>query len=366
MKIETIKEHLRKSVSKIEKLVQRNPNLPILSCLLFETKNNTLVIKATNLDIGAEITLPVKTITPGTVAVPATIINQLLNNLPYDDKVTLEVDKDILIVSTDNSTTRIKTIPFDEFPNIPHHTNTKSITLESGTLLQGFKSVWYSASNSNIKPELSSVYVNPEETTLTFAATDSFRLAEKKIHIKKQNLEESVLIPFKNIIEIMPFLEDSDDGVVIYLDENQIAFEIGQTYITSRVVDGAFPNYKQIIPKEKTTEVTVLKDDLITIIKTAHIFSDKFNQIKLSINPIKKEFTINTTNIVIGETTQSIPATIVGEEIIASFNYKYITDCFQAINGDSVTLLFNGVSKPLIIKDTHDTSFMYLVMPINK
>ena len=134
----------------------------------------------------------------------------------------------------------------------------------------------------------------------------------------------------------------------------------------SRVVDGNFPDYNQIIPKDFKTEAVVLKHDLMQIFKTSSIFSDSSNQVSFRLDPAKKVFEISSTNQSVGETVNFIEASIKGEAITINFNLKYIFDCLQSVEVDSLSLGFNGLHKPLIIRGVSDSSFTYLVMPMNK
>ena len=137
-------------------------------------------------------------------------------------------------------------------------------------------------------------------------------------------------------------------------------------YLTSRVIDGSFPDYKQIVPKEFKTEVVVLKQDLLNALKLSNIFSDKFNQVNLLINPAKKIFELSSSNNDIGENKTYLDATLSGEEVQLGFNYKYFFDCFQSINSDSVSIRTNGAQKPIIVSGVSDNSFIYLIMPMNR
>jgi DNA polymerase-3 subunit beta len=217
-----------------------------------------------------------------------------------------------------------------------------------------------------MKPELSSVYVYSDEDELFFVATDSFRLAEKKIKAKKSPEISSLLIPVKNISEITRVLDAVKGDVDVALSKNQISFKYPGVYLTSRVVDGVFPDYKQIIPKKHTTSVTLLKQDLMNALKIATIFSDKFNKLAISIDVKEKKLKLTTKNADIGENTNMLDAVIEGESIEINFNYKYIVDCFHSVDSDSIVLEFNGLNRPLVIKGVNDSSFLYLVMPINK
>jgi len=367
MKIECIKEKLSIAVSKAEKVSDKNLTLPVLSCLLFETKKNLLYIKSTNLSLGVEIFIPVKVEEGGSVAVPAQTLNNFLINT--------EDDKNIVIESTENNNIRvytpsndsiIKTHPKEDFPTIPYVDADKTLKINSKDLIKGIRSVSFSSSLSTIKPELSSVYLYSSDGEIVFVATDSFRLAEKKIKTKKSLDFNPIIIPLKNTHEIIKIFDDVDGDIEIGITKNQASFVYNNIYVVSRVVDGSFPDYKQIIPREFKTQATVLKQDLINTLKISNIFSDSFNQIHIKITPKTKSFTIKTKNTNIGENVNFIDSVLEGEEVEINFNYKYILDCLTFIDTDSVILSFNGLTKPVVIKGTGDKSYTYLVMPMNR
>jgi len=366
MNIECIKEKLSYTVLKAERITGKNITLPILSCVLLEAHDSTLTIKATNLDLGMEVSIPVKVIKPGRVAVPGSILSNFISNITNDKNITLEVVGENLKVSTKHNHSIIKSFPTDDFPNIPKVSKENSFTFNVPGLLKGFRSVMYSASVSTIRPVLSSVFLCSEEEGVVFVATDSFRLAEKRMVVKKHKNFNQILIPFKNTGEIIRTLEDIKDDVVVCLNENQISFSYNDLYITSRVIDGVFPDYKQIIPKETKTEVIVLKQDLISGLRISNVFSDKFSQVTFNIKPKEKVFEIVTKNIDIGENTNNIDAVVKGDELSVNFNYKYIIDCFQSIDSDSVSLSFSDSNKPMVVRGVGDGTFLYLVMPMNK
>lgn len=367
MKIECVKDKITKAISQTERVTGKNLTLPVLGCVLLEANKNNLIIKSTNLDLGVELHLPVKVIESGKVAVPGGVLNNLLTNIPGDNSIILETtNTNTLKVTNKKTSTVIKTIPHDEFPNIPRVSEDQSIRIQSGDFVKGLKAVWYSASVSSVKPELSSVYIAADDEQLVFAATDSFRLAEKKIKAKKGKLVDHILIPFKNIPDIVRLLDDLNDEIVIFVTKNQISFTHPNLYLTSRVIDGVFPDYKQIIPPSGTTEATVLKQDLMSALKVANVFSDKFNQVNINASPSGKNLEIKTTNADVGESVNKIDAVLSGEDIAVNFNHKYITDSFQAVDADSVSLSFNGMSRPLVIRPVGDRSFLYLVMPMNR
>ncbi len=368
MKIELNLKKLKDAVLLIDRVAGKHMTLPVLSCILIDVKSNVATFKATNLDIGIEVTVPVKSNEDGNLAVPANIISSFISQTVGDDQIVkIEDFSGNLQITTAKSKGIIKTQQIDDFPSIPRVTDGKEFTLSPEAFLKGLKSVWYSSSVSTVKPELSSVYVYKDDSSLVFAATDSFRLAEKKIKIQNTLNISDILIPFKNIPDIIRVLENIKDPVSVLLNKNLISFSTNSIYLVSRLIDGVFPDYRQIIPKTFNTEVIILKQDLINTLKVSNIFSDKFNQVHLTIDPKAKIFKVQTKNSDIGENSTSVDASLNGDSIEINFNYKYIADCFQSIDADSLSLQFSGNNKPMVIRPVSgDQSFMYLAMPMNR
>jgi DNA polymerase-3 subunit beta len=366
MKVECIKEKFCGAISKTEKITGKNMTLPILSCILIEAKGNFLILKATNLDLGIEIKIPAKVSEEGIIAVPGTILNGFLNNLTGDNNLKLETKEGNLHILGSSSQTVIKSFSNEDFPTIPKVIDGKIYEIDSQNLVKGLKSVWYSASLSSIKPELSSVYIHSKDDSLVFVATDSFRLAEKVVKFKKNSDFEQILIPFKNVADLLKIISEEKDSLAVNFTKNQISFEYRDIYIVSRVIDGVFPDYQQIIAKDFKTEVIILKQDFINILKLSNIFADSFNQINIKVSPKEKTLEIRSKNSNVGENVNKLQATVSGEEIEINFNHKYIIDCFQSIDSDSISLSFNGLNKPMVIRGISDKSFTYLVMPMNR
>lgn len=366
MKFICSKEKLQNIIAKAERISGKNSTLPVLSCVILETKGNNLIVRATNLDVGIENTVAVKVESEGIVAVPGAIFLQYLSNISNDENIAVEmVNKNILLTSSKNEAT-VKTIPHDDFPTIPKVESDKKCKISANSLIHGLKSVWYSASISSMKPELASVYLYPKDSSLMFVATDSFRLAEKRIDVKEIDSFESVLVPFRNVSEIIRIFDGVVGDIEVIFDDGQIAFIYDGLYLVSRIVDGSFPDYKQIIPKDNITEVTVLKQDLIQALKLSNVFSDKFNQIHMTIRPDDKIFEIDSKNVDKGENKNNVEATLRGEPVEINFNHRYLGDAFSSINSESVVLMFNGSNRPMVMRGVNDNSFMYLVMPLNR
>ena len=368
MKIELHLAQFKKLIQLSEKVAKKNMTLPVLSCLLFDIGKNSLVVKATNLDVGLEISIPAKSDIEGVVAVPAHIIAAFVGQLSDQDGVVkMELVSGNLYISSARSKVTIKTVPAEDFPSIPRVTEGKKTTISSDALIKGLKSVWYSASISSVKPELSSVYIYKNEDHIHFVATDSFRLAEKKVKTTQSTEFDDILIPYKNISDIIRVLEDIGGDVEMCSNKNLISFESQGIYLASRIVDGTFPDYRQIIPKGYTTEAITLKQDVTNALKVSNVFTDKFNQVKFIIDPKAGVFEIQTKNTDIGENNTQVDCSTSGEKLEINFNGKYIADCFQSIDADSISFQLGGMNKPMVIRPASgDGSFLYLVMPMNR
>ncbi len=366
MKIECIKDKLAKALNKADKMTAKNASLPILSTIMLKATSGKLFISSTNLDLGLEISLPVKVLEEGSVCVSSSVITNFVSNV-FDKNITLELSSNNLIVSTEHTNTVIKSVSSDDFPIIPKIQNDVIFEMNASDFIKGLKNVYYSASVSSIKPTLSSVMVYPDGDSIVFVSTDGFRLAEKTLKVKKNNEFNQILIPFKNINEIIKAFDDVSGNISFFINDGQMCLVYEDIYLVSRVINGVYPDYRNFIPKEFKTEVVLLKQDLINSLKISNIFADKFSQVYFKILPKDNIFEITTKNIDVGENKNKVEVVIKGDSIESiSFNYKYIIDCFQSIESDSIILSFNDNSKPVVIKGVNDKSFLYLVMSMNK
>jgi len=218
MKIECIKEQLEEALIKANKITSKNITLPILSGLYLNTHSNSLSIKATNLDLGISITIPVRVIEPGVVVVSAQIISSFISSLFKDKNIIIHTKGQVLEVKTSNTKTNIKTLPGEDFPVIPEIDEDGAFSIQTKDLVFGIRSVVYAAAVGSIKPELASVSITYDGGFLVFAATDSFRLAEKKIRVKKTPHFKQVLIPQKNAMEIIRIFDKDEEEISTFTE----------------------------------------------------------------------------------------------------------------------------------------------------
>jgi DNA polymerase-3 subunit beta len=365
MKFETTLEELQRSVSAAARFAERRANLPVLGTILITAEGNQLVLRATNLECGVEVVVPAKVSSSGVAAVPAAVLSGFLSNA-RGKSVAANLAGEVLKIEAGSSNASIKTIPHEDFPLLPRVSADQSFSVKGQDLVRAIQSVAYCASLSAVKPELQSVLIYGDAGKLTAVATDSFRLAEKTIPLKSSGGIPQLLIPARNAAELVRVIEGVSGEVEIYYNEHQLSTQADHIYYTSRLLDGTFPNYKQIIPKEFETEAVVLREEFAGALKALSVFADKFAQVSLSIEPSKKALLLSSRNPDIGEEISTVKATIEGDGVTISFNGRYLADSLQSIVGDSVRLHTNGPGKPMLIKDAGDASFLYLAMPMNR
>jgi len=364
MKITINQQKLIHTLELITRVSIKHVTLPVLQCVLITVKDATVTFKATNLEIGIEVTSEAFIETDGVVAVSATTLLQAVQYITKKE-VVLSVVDGVLTVDSGSGKTTINTIPYDEFPSITKLT-TSGNQIQKSLFALGIKTVSFAASQSSIKPELGSIYIQQKkEHSLTFVATDSFRLMEKTVPQKNFILDQTILIPQKNAIELARICDLLETDPVLIINENQCALAFSEgVYITSRLISGSFPDYEQIIPKEYVTHTTVLKNDLLQAFKKTHVFLNKFMQVTMKVS--EDSLVVASQNGEVGTTTDTVKVHTEGDELTLNFNQQYLIDPLSHINDESVIMHFAGIGRPLVIQGVSDTTLRYLVMPMNK
>jgi len=344
---------------------RKNATLPALSAILIVAGDEGIKMRATNLETGIDLKLEGERKSNGVVAIPATILQQIASSLTQDGKIVLEHMGDIVSISSGMGKSSIKTIPYNDFPSIPFPENPKNRIVISGVLLKNlFTTIASCASASTVRPELASIYLSIEGGVLTAVATDSFRLAEKKVPLTNNGTQGKFLIPAKNALDIAQALPDDD--VIMSFDEHQCAFVSTGGMLVSRLTNAVYPDYRQIIPKESIVEAVVLRKDFESALKRTTIFSDSFQKIRISFDPKKNHLLLFARNADIGESSETLSARIFGSALDLSFNHRYLSAVFSLTGAESLSLTAAGIGRPLIIKGIGDTSLLYLVSPMNQ
>ena len=366
MNISIEKKEFSEAVYKVARFAEKkSTTLQALSSILIIAGNEGIKMRATNLETGIDLKLEGKVSGDGVVAIPAAVLQQIASSLTQDGNITIEHTGDIISLTSGTGKSLIKTVPYDDFPSIPFPENPKNRIVLQGVLLKNlFTSIASCASSSTVRPELASIYISIEGGVLTAVATDSFRLAEKKVPLTNKGTQGKFLIPAKNASDIAQALSDGD--IIMSFDEHQCAFVSENGMLVSRLTNAVYPDYRQIIPKESITEAIILRKDFENALKRATIFSDSFQKVKISFNPKKNNFSFFAKNVDIGESSETVSAKISGSALDLSFNYRYLSTILALTSSDSLSITAAGIGRPLIIKGVSDTSLMYLVSPMNQ
>ena len=258
-------------------------------------------------------------------------------------------------------------ISSEEFPIIPKIKSEPILKINKDILRTGLSQIVEITAISESRPEISGIYMKFEKESIKTAATDSFRLAEKIINdvdIASIN-ENEIIIPKRTVVELIRILQDDDIGnVELVLNQNQVLFNLNNVQIISRLIEGKFPDYTQIIPKEFQAQVITNKQELINNIKLASFFSGKANEVKLSILPSKSLVELSSEDADVGSHKSSLPAKIQGKPIKISFNYRYLLDGLNNIFSDKVIISIGKEAGKTLITSVGDESYKYIVMPI--
>jgi len=369
MKFTCLTSNLKKALNVCEKITNRNLSLPILNNILIKTNKNQLQLVSTDLELGLNYYVSGEVISEGEIIIPAKLLLGLINNL-REEKITLETKKDKLYIQTKDFELNIQGFDSTDFPIIPQIKSEDSLEIDAREFLLTLNQVIKSANAGFNKPELNSVYFNFDKNDMFLVSTDSFRLSERELNKSfysfNGNKEVKIIVPAKTINEVILILqnfEDINEKVKIFFSNNQIFFDFGSVNLISRLIEGEFPNYKNIIPKTFQTKIQINKSNLIESIKLISLLSSQIKDINLQIDVKKQEVILKGADANKGEGTYRLKCVIEGYDSKMCFNYSYILDGLESINSEEI---FMGISEdsPALIKATADDSYIYVLMPI--
>jgi len=379
MKITILKDKLKEGINIIEKISAKSISLPILNNVLISTEKNFLNLTATDLEIGIKWWSLVKTEKEGKVAIPSRILSGFINFLP-NKPVNLESEDFDLKIKCENYQTKIKGVNPEDFPIVPQIPEEEKIEVQIKSFCKSLSSVVDIASISSTKPEISGVYFLFQKKLITVAATDSFRLGEKKIYLDSplNNISKdyALILPQKAAKEIIDIFGEKEGLLTIYFSPNQILFETSlsevshpQIQLTSRLIEGDYPNYQEIIPKRYDTRVIFSLEEFINQIKLASLFSGKINEIKLKIDSLRNQISFFSQNPDVGEYQSFLIGKVEGKPGEISFNYRFLLDGLLNLSSlqqkkPEAVLELTGSEKPGILRLKDEESYLYLVMPI--
>lgn len=371
MKLLILTNNLKEGVAIVSRLTQKSINLPILNNLLLQTEKNFLKVSATDLELGVKFWALAKIEKEGQITVPGKVFAGLVNSL-FEEKVKIEERGQALLIEGENTKSKILGQTAEDYPLIPEIKD-GALEIDSASFIQALFQVADVTASTQIRPELSGVYLSFSKEGVVLVASDSFRLAEKKLTLKETSLakEISLILPQKAARELITILGEKEGKLKIYLTSNQVMFETEipetshpQLQITSRLIEGSYPNYQEIIPKEFKTQIVLNRGDFLDKLKTASFFTGKVNEVHLSVDPQKGQIEIFSQSPDLGENRSLIAGKIEGEKGGASFNHHFLADGLLKIKTGQVVFQLNGQEGPAVLKPMGDETYLYIVMPI--
>lgn len=361
MKIIVNQKNFKKALTLVEKVVSKNQSLPILNNILLKTENGRLKVSATNLEIGINYLVGAKIEEVGQIAVPAKIISDFIGNI-IDDKVSLTTRNNILNINSERYKTQILGFDAKDFPIIPKIRSKPLVIIPAKLVRNSLLSVLDSVAISETRPELAGVFMDFNNDKIIFAATDSFRLAEKRVDFKNIQ-KQSFILPRNTVIELIRVASELEGDLAFNASDNQISFSNDDFEIVSRIVDGNYPDYKKVIPEKFISKVLVRKDELDKTIRLAGLFSTNISDVK--INCLEGKIAVLAKNSDKGEIETLIDSTLKNQPFEVSLNFRYLLDGLKILDTEKVILEFTGQGSPLVIRPGDDRKdVIYLIMPL--
>ncbi|RJP44908.1 DNA polymerase III subunit beta [Candidatus Parcubacteria bacterium] len=369
MKFISVRANLKDGLLSIERAEGDAAGLPILRNVLVEAEEGGIKLTATNLEIAATYSLSGKVIEPGRATVSLDTLSGIIGNI-QSDRLNLEKRGDGLEVRSDNYRAALQGLPTDDFPIIPKVQNTdEHISLEAETFREALSQVVVATQPSDLRPELNSILFDFSLDELVVAATDSFRLAEKKVPsaeiMATYTRAFRILVPLRTAHELLRSLKD-EGRVEFSHDDNQILFRGGQLELVSRLVEGNFPDYHAIVPKKFSAEAVLNRQEFANALKLASVFAGKTSEVKLSVATNGRALEVSSADQTVGENQSVLPAKISGRTGEVIFNWKYLLDAVKSVKSEEVFLGINENSDPTLIRSPKDGSYFYILKPILK
>lgn len=381
MRLQLLSENLKKGILIAEKVIGKNLTLPILSNILLESEKGQLKVSATNLEIGTVCFLRAKIEKEGKIAVPGRVIGSYLSNILDGSKMNLEVKDQTLYLASEGNRAAIKGVDAKDFPIIPRPQSECLFEIDGLVFQNSASRVIASAALTETRQELTGVYFGFEKDRLTLAATDSFRLAEANIKLGKGDVgsgyqkfiskNPSVIVPARTLQEVVRGISERSGKVKTYIGESQIFFAVDETMFVSRLIDGKYPEYKQVIPKGFLSSIFIGRENLAKAVRTASIFSDsKSREVKLYIKGSSNKIKVESQSVETGENVTEVSCqSKAKEENVIAFNNRYLVDALSSLSSEIAYIGFNDSFGPVIFrevqeKDRLDENYLHIVMPI--
>jgi len=367
VKLSVMQENLARGLSVVSRAVSTRSTLPVLANVLLRTEDAGLKLTATNLEIGITSWVPGRIDTDGALTVPARLITDVVSGLPAGERVDLEVDGTTLLIRAGRYQTHLRGIDAEEFPVIPAAGDRPTTRVSQRLLRRALSEVAFAAASDEARPILTGVLTKLVGDRLTLAAADNYRIAVKSLPILDPVEDTTLVVPARSYQELMRILGDTDDPVDIMLasSKSQVLFHVEGTELVSRLIDGQFPNYQQVLPTSHASRAVVDRDELLKAVRlSALIASSAANVIRLRMGENGAGGITIAANADVGDAEGEVEAALEGDPVTIAFNARYLMEALQNVDGDQLALEFSGPLSPGVLKPTEDPDYVHVIMPV--
>lgn len=361
MKFEILQEEFFKGLSFVGRAIASRVQLPILSTILIQAKKDGIYLAATDLELSLRTKIFGKVTEEGIVAVPARTLLDLVG-ASAQGKMWVALNKETLVLTAPGYSGKIQTVAAEEFPQLPVIPVEGGYTLSVADLVAASDKTVYASAKDLLRPVLTGVYLERVAGGLKLVATDGFRLAVVKVKGKLEEKGGNYLVPARVIAEAARV--EAEEIRIVPISENQVGFVGGETMIATQTIDGTFPDYDKIVPAEFVTSVEVSREELLSAVKTVHIFArDNSNMVKWNVTA--EGITLSAAAPERGEATAEVVASVDGDGGEIVFNAKFVIDFLQNSSAETVLFQMNDNLKPGAFAEKGNENYLYIVMPIN-
>jgi len=360
LRITTSRDELATTLGVVARGLSSRGAVQVLTGILLEVVDERLVLAATDMELSLRASLTGDVAGDGAVVVPGRLLADLVRLLP-DDRVTLayEQGEGVLAISSGSYASRVNVFSAEDFPRLPS-LDVPLHTVDAPVLLGTIEKVARAASRDESRPVLTGILVHFDGTKLVMAATDSYRLAVKETGLDAAGPELEAIIPARALQELTR-LAAGAESVELGIHENHVVFSAGDVWLTTRRIDGQFPNYKQLLPESFEAELEIGREPFLEVVRRAAVLAQRNQPLRLGF--AEGELTVSAQTQDVGEAKESLPVEYAGEALEIGFNPDFLRDGLEAVSGDTVQLRLINPLRPAVISSP-DESFWYLIMPI--
>jgi DNA polymerase-3 subunit beta len=367
MKVTCTAGNLSQGLHVVSRAVSSRTTLPILNNVLVQTSEKGLQLTATNLEIGIRQAIPAEIQEEGGITVPARLLTDFVSSHP-DEPLSMTLDKKTQSLNLKSSRfdASIRGIDPADFPPVPSGVDGRKVKVDQGVLREAIEQTVIAASTDEGRPVLTGVYMQVNGGKATLAATDGHRLAVKTLSIQAEAGDsDTMVVPARALTELGRILKAGNEPIdfTVGAQKNQVFFKTGEVELMSRLIEGTYPNYQQVIPSQSATTITAKTQDLLFTTRVVSLFSkDAANVIKFKTEGGKLTLTANTSEV--GQNVANVQATIEGEDLQVAFNSKYMLDVLSILGTDEVKLGFTGPLNPGVVRPVGKDDYLYIIMPV--